>query len=151
MDLCLPGESGVVFPILDREERWRASTNSSSYQWALGRSNQGGCVPLCVRLCRHYRALVSVCCHRLPHSPPVSLILFGCPMTVCCDDQFTENHCSISGTNVNVTAAIHTNQYTQRTCFDICCHVSCSLARQVTNNHKFSHGIRTISPLSKRT
>lgn len=63
------------FPMLDHEERWRASINSSSYQWALGRSNQGGFVPLCVSLHRryHFPLCGSLLCRRhLPYSVPLS-------------------------------------------------------------------------------
>lgn len=64
------------FPMLDQEERWRASINSSSYQWALGRSNQGGFVPLCVSLCRRYHfplCAALLCRWHLPCSPPLCL------------------------------------------------------------------------------
>lgn len=48
------------FPMLDYEERWRASINLSSYQRVLCRSNQDGFVPLCVIFCRwHHFPLCS--------------------------------------------------------------------------------------------
>lgn len=92
-----------VFFTLDHEERWRASINFSSYQWALGRSNQDGFVPLCVSLCRCYhfslcRALL--CLQSFPLSPPLCLWFLACrSVTVCDDIQWTANHCNISGTD----------------------------------------------------
>lgn len=44
------------FPMLDYEERWRASISLTSYQWVLGRGSQGSFVPTSppawVSLCR---------------------------------------------------------------------------------------------------
>lgn len=42
------------FSIQGHGEKWRPSINISSYQWVLGKSNQGGFVPLLVGLCRRY-------------------------------------------------------------------------------------------------
>lgn len=94
------------FPVLDQEEGWRPSINSSSYQWALGRSNQGGFVPLCVSLCRRYHFPLCgalLCRWHLPCSLLLSLILACCHVTVCRDVQCSGNHCSISGTNTSAT------------------------------------------------
>lgn len=93
------------FPMLDHEERWKASISSSSYQWVLARSNQGGFVPLCVSLCRWYRfSLCSalLCCQHL-------LLRFFLDFDMLFPDCLWrcsvhwKKHCSISGTNTSVT------------------------------------------------
>lgn len=66
----------LFFLTLYQEERWRASINLSSYQWAWSRSNQDSFVPLCVSLCRCYHfSLCSslLCLQHLPLSPLLRL------------------------------------------------------------------------------
>lgn len=136
--------------MLDHEKRWRASINSSSYQWALGRSNQGSFVPLCVSLCRWYLfplCSALLCCQHLPSSP---LCLWfwhavrDCMwwFSVCCkalEHQWNKHECHSHSS----PPRYHHTQL----CGHLCCHVLCSLACHTTYNHKLSHGNLTLSQL----
>lgn len=102
------------FPMLDHEERWRASIDLSSYHTALGRSNQGGFVPLCVSLCRWYHFVLCsalLCRQRLPST----LLWFERAVPWLSAAMFSANCCNISGTNVStpVTANPPRYQHTQ--------------------------------------
>lgn len=137
------------FPMLDQEERWRASINSSSYQWALGRSNQGGFVPLCVSLCRRYHfplCAALLCRWHLPCSPPLCLWFWHAVMLLFVVMFSAVEIAAASGEQTPVSHQLLT--------LSICTvrmHRYVLLARHVTNDHKFSHGILTISQWSRRT
>lgn len=139
------------FPMLDQEERWRPSINSSSYQWALGRSNQGGFVPLCVSLCwrYHFPLCGALLCHwHLPCSSPLCLWFWHAVMLLF---VVMFSAMEITAASVEQTPVSQSQYLLTLSICTLLMHRYVLLARHVTNDHKFSHGILTVSQWSRRT
>ncbi len=122
------------FPMLDHEERWRASISLSSYQWALGRSNEGDFVVPRVSLRRWYHFPLCSALLCLHFSPLLCLWFWHAVPWLQC----TESDCNISGTNMSVTVTATLHATNIHKCMHLLCVVMSSVLwhamRQITSS-----------------